>query len=65
MTATAKEITEIKGQRFFYETGIPVLDMDLTMQMFQNARELFTGIDSFHTITVGASDTILEIPMTI
>lgn len=41
---------------FFDETGVPVLYMDLTMQMFQNAKELFTSMDSFHAITVGAYD---------
>lgn len=41
---------------FFDETGVPVLYMDLTMQMFRNAKDLFTSVDSFHAITVGAYD---------
>ena len=39
---------------FFDETGVPILYMDLTMQMFQSARDLFKTMDSFHAITVGA-----------
>lgn len=39
---------------FFDETGVPILYMDLTMQMMKNARDLFQGADSFHAITVGA-----------
>lgn len=39
---------------FFDETGVPILYIDLTMQMFQLARDLFKGMDSFHAITVGA-----------
>lgn len=39
---------------FFDETGVPILYMDLTMQMMKNARDIFTSMDSFHAITVGA-----------
>lgn len=41
---------------FFDETGVPILYMDLTMQMMKNARDLFKSMDSFHAITVGAYD---------
>lgn len=39
---------------FFDETGVPILYMDLTMQMMKHAKEFFTSMDSFHAITVGA-----------
>ncbi len=39
---------------FFDETGVPILYIDLTMQMMKNARDLFTSMDSFHAITAGA-----------
>ena len=39
---------------FFDETGVPILYMDLTMQMTRNAADLFADLDSFHAITVGA-----------
>ena len=39
---------------FFDETGVPILYMDLTMQMTRNAADLFANLDSFHAITVGA-----------
>lgn len=39
---------------FFDETGVPILYMDLTMQMMKNAKDLFKTMDSFHAITVGA-----------
>ena len=39
---------------FFDETGVPILYMDLTMQMMHNAKDLFKTMDSFHAITVGA-----------
>ena len=32
---------------FFDETGVPILYMDLTMQMMKNARDIFTSMDSF------------------
>lgn len=38
---------------FFDETGVPILYMDLTMQMTKSARDLFRSMDSFHAITVG------------
>lgn len=39
---------------FFDETGVPILYMDLTMQMLKNAKDLFSTMDSFHAITAGA-----------
>lgn len=39
---------------FFDETGVPILYVDLTMQMLGQAQDLFTSMDSFHAITVGA-----------
>lgn len=40
---------------FFDETGVPILYMDLSMQMMQNAKDLFKDfLNSFHAITVGA-----------
>lgn len=39
---------------FFDETGVPILYMDLTMQMLNKAKDLFKSMDSFHAITVGA-----------
>ena len=39
---------------FFDETGVPILYMDLSMQMTKTATDLFKSLDSFHAITVGA-----------
>lgn len=39
---------------FFDETGVPILYMDLTMQMSHSAKDLFKDLNSFHAITVGA-----------
>lgn len=39
---------------FFDETGVPILYIDLTMEMMKSASELFKNLDSFHAITVGA-----------
>lgn len=39
---------------FFDETGVPILYMDLSMQMMKSGRDLFGSLDSFHAITVGA-----------
>lgn len=39
---------------FFDETGVPILYMDLSLQMLQKSRDLFKSLDSFHAITVGA-----------
>ncbi len=36
------------------ETGVPILYMDLMIQMGKNGKDLFTSMDSFHAITVGA-----------
>ena len=38
----------------FDETGVPILYMDLSMQMTKTATDLFKSLDSFHAITVGA-----------
>lgn len=39
---------------FFDETGVPILYMDLSMQMGRSAKDLFRSFDDFHAITVGA-----------
>ena len=39
---------------FFDETGVPILYMDLSMQMTKTATDLFKSMNSFHAITVGA-----------
>ena len=39
---------------FFDETGVPILYMDLSMQMTKTATDLFKSLDSIHAITVGA-----------
>lgn len=39
---------------FFDETGVPILYMDLTMQMGRHARDLFRSFEDFHAITAGA-----------
>lgn len=39
---------------FFDETGAPALYIDLTMQMMKQSRDLFTSMESFHAITLGA-----------
>ncbi len=39
---------------FFDETGVPILYMDLTMEMGNAGKGLIRSIDSFHAITVGA-----------
>lgn len=52
---------------FFDETGVPILYMDLTMQMMKNARDLFQSMDSFHAITVGAYEImgrLSDVPLT-
>lgn len=52
---------------FFDETGVPILYMDLSMQMFQSAKDLFTSLDSFHAITVGAYQMmgrLADVPLT-
>ena len=46
---------------FFDETGVPILYMDLTMQMLKNAKDLFKSMDSFHAITVGAYMSLIHI----
>lgn len=52
---------------FFDETGVPILYMDLTMQMMKSAKDLFKSLDSFHAITVAAYDMmgrISDVPLT-
>lgn len=52
---------------FFDETGVPILYIDLTMQMMAQAKELFQSMESFHAITVGAYDILgrlTDIPLT-
>lgn len=52
---------------FFDETGVPILYMDLTMQMMKNARDLFKSMDAFHAITVGAyqmMNRLEDVPLT-
>lgn len=52
---------------FFDETGVPVLYMDLTMQMMKEAKDLFKSLDTFHAITVAAYDImgrLEDIPLT-
>ena len=39
---------------FFDETGVPILYMDLSMQMTKTSTDLFKSLDIFHAITVGA-----------
>ena len=39
---------------FFDETGVPIMYMDMMIQFGKNAKDLFTSMDSFHAITVGA-----------
>lgn len=52
---------------FFDETGVPILYMDLTMQMMKHAKDLFQTMDSFHAITAGAyqiMNRLSDIPLT-
>ena len=52
---------------FFDETGVPILYMDLTMQMLKNAADLFKSMDSFHAITAGAykiMNRLEDVPLT-
>ena len=52
---------------FYDETGVPILYMDLTMQMFKTVKDLFKSMDSFHAITVGAYkmlNRIEDVPLT-
>lgn len=52
---------------FYDETGVPILYMDLSLQMMQNARDLFKSMDAFHAITVGAyqvMNRLEDIPLT-
>ncbi len=52
---------------FFDETGVPILYMDLTMQMLKSAKDLFETMDSFHAITTGAykiMNRLEDVPLT-
>ena len=52
---------------FFDETGVPILYMDLSMQLGKLAKDLFTSMDCFHAITVGAYQImgrLQDIPLT-
>lgn len=52
---------------FFDETGVPILYMDLTMQMMSHAKDLFNSLESFHAITVAAYEMmgrLEDIPLT-
>jgi creatinine amidohydrolase len=52
---------------FFEETGVPILYMDLTLQMMNGAKDLFKSINSFHAITIGAyqiMNRLEDIPLT-
>ena len=52
---------------FMDETGVPILYMDMTMQVMKNAQDLFKSMDSFHAISVGAyniMNRIEDIPLT-
>ncbi len=52
---------------FYDETGVPILYMDLSLQMSQNALDLFKSVDTFHAITVGAyqiMNRLDDIPLT-
>lgn len=52
---------------FFDETGVPILYMDLSQQLGKLAKDLFTSMDCFHAITVGAYQImgrLEDVPMT-
>ena len=52
---------------FFDETGVPILYIDLSMQMSKGCMDLFKSIDTFHAITVGAykmMGRLSDIPLT-
>ena len=49
------------------QTGVPILYMDLSMQLGKLAQDLFTSLDCFHAITVGAYQImgrLQDIPLT-
>ena len=51
---------------FYDETGVPILYIDATMQIMQKAKDLFSSMNSFHAITVGAykiMDRLNDIPL--
>ncbi len=52
---------------FFDETGVPILYMDLALQMMGSCRDLFTSLDDFLVSTVGAYQImgrLEDVPMT-
>lgn len=52
---------------FFDETGVPILYLDLSMQMFGKSKDLFRGLDDFHAITVGGYEImgrLEDVPLT-
>ena len=52
---------------FFDETGVPILYMDLSLQMTKSATDLFKSLDNFHAITVGAykiMGRLADVPLT-
>lgn len=52
---------------FMDRYGVPILYLDLTMQLFRHANSLLSSIDNFHAITVGAYDMmgrLEDIPIT-
>ncbi|MEG0648199.1 MAG: creatininase family protein [Oscillospiraceae bacterium] len=52
---------------FFDETGVPILYLDATMQVFQKGRDLFKGLDDFHAISAASYDVLgrlEDVPLT-
>lgn len=52
---------------FFDETGVPILYMDLSLQIGKYAKDFFKSLDSFHAITIGAyqiMNRLEDIPLT-
>ena len=52
---------------FMDHYGVPILYLDLTMQLFKQAKHIFKSMDDFHAITMGAYDIfgrLEDIPLT-
>jgi creatinine amidohydrolase len=52
---------------FFDETGVPILYIDLSIQMFKNARDMIKTMESFHAVTVASYDImgrLEDVPLT-
>ena len=52
---------------FFDETGVPILYLDLSLQLFQNSKDLFSDLADFHAMTVGGYDILgrlEDVPLT-